>query len=116
MKNLPYPRSRNTTIKIGSMWHTGKTHQWINDYFRNKKQFVQIDDSKSDALKQIYGVPQGSITGPLFSLFILMISQLALMNSNLYYLLMTPVYFLKIKTWMYLAAILMTSSTTFQLG
>ena len=29
---------------------TGTAHQWIIDYFRNKKQFVQIVDSKSDAL------------------------------------------------------------------
>ena len=57
-------------------------------------QYVQIDDSKSDALRQICGVPQGSILG-LFLLFISMIFRpaLALMNSNLYYLLMTPVYF-----------------------
>ena len=82
-------------------------------------QYVQIDDSKSDALRQICGVLQGSILGrPLFLLFKSMISlpALALMNSNLYYLLMTPVYFLNIVTWMYLPPILTTSSTMFQLG
>ena len=90
----------------------------ITDYFRNRMQYVQIDDSKSDALRQICGVSQGSILGPLFLLFISMISQpaLALMNSNLYYLLMTPVYFLNIVTWMYLSPILTTNSTMFHLG
>ena len=80
---------------------TGTAHQWITDYFRNTIQYVQIDDSKSDALRQICGVPQGSILGPLYLLFISMFSQpaLALMNSNLYYLLMAPLYFLKIVTW-----------------
>ena len=51
---------------------------------------------------------------PSFLLFISMISQPPLvgMNSNLYYLLMTPVYFINIVTWMYLPPILTTSSTT----
>ena len=47
---------------------TGTAHQWITDYFRNTIQYVQIDESKSDALRQICGVPQGSIRGPLFSM------------------------------------------------
>ena len=38
----------------------------ITDYFRNRKQFVQINDSKSDAFRQICGVPQGFILGSLF--------------------------------------------------
>ena len=53
---------------------TGTAHQWIIDYFCNKKQFVQIDASKSDALRQICGIPQGSILGPLF--FIIYINDL----------------------------------------
>ena len=43
-------------------------------------------------------------------------SALVVMSSNLCYLLMTPVSFLNIATWMYLAPILMTSSKMFQLG
>ena len=39
---------------------TRTAHQWITDFFRNRIQYVQIDDSKSDALRQ------GSILGPLF--------------------------------------------------
>ena len=87
-------------------------------HFRNRIQCVPIDNSKSDALRQICGVPQGSILGSSFVLFISMISQpaLVLMNSNLYYLLMTAVHFLNIVTWMYLPPILTTSSTMFQLG
>ena len=49
---------------------TGTAHQWITDYFRNTIQYVQIDDSKSDALRQICGVPQGSSSNELeFILF-----------------------------------------------
>ena len=52
--------------KLEACGITGTAHQWITDYFRNRIQYVQIDDSKSDALRQICEVPQGSILGPLF--------------------------------------------------
>ena len=52
--------------KLEACGITGTAHQWITDYFRNRIQYVQIDDSKSDALRQICGVPQGSILGPFF--------------------------------------------------
>ena len=55
-------------------------------------------------------------TRPALFHFLYMISQPVLMNSNLYYLLMTLVYFLNTVTWMYLPPILTTSSTMFQLG
>ena len=35
-------------------------------YFHDRKEFVQIDDSKSDALRQICGILKGSLPGPLF--------------------------------------------------
>ena len=52
--------------KLEACGITGTAHQWITDYFRNRMQYVQIGDCKSDALRQLFGVPQGSILGPSF--------------------------------------------------
>ena len=39
--------------KLEACGITGTAYQWITDYFRDRIQYVQIDDSKSNALRQI---------------------------------------------------------------
>ena len=49
----------------------GITLQWFNSYLKNRSQIVQINNTKSSREHIKYGVPQGSILGPLiFILFI----------------------------------------------
>jgi len=49
----------------------GIAHEWLKSYLSNRKQFVQINDIRSNRLNILCGVPQGSILGPkLFILYI----------------------------------------------
>ena len=42
---------------------------WTLSYLTNRKQFVQIDDKTSKKMTNLFGVPQGSIWDPYFSIF-----------------------------------------------
>ena len=52
----------------------GIAHKWINSYIKNRQQFVNFNDTNSDLLDIVCGVPQGSILGPI--LFIIYINDL----------------------------------------
>ena len=53
----------------------GIAHEWLKSYLSGRKQFVALNSKTSTTSNMLYGVPQGSILGPLlFIIYILMIS------------------------------------------
>ena len=60
-------------VRFGASWNIfsenvllrGHILQWFESYLKNRKQFVQIKNFKSQIKSPTCGVPQGSILGPL---------------------------------------------------
>ena len=53
----------NITYGIGNM-----VHSWMSSYLSGRTQFVRVDGASSRAETMQYGVPQGSVLGPLLFL------------------------------------------------
>ena len=50
---------------------TDRNHSWFKNYLSNRKRFIQVNDRKNAELETITcRVPQGSILGRLFLLYI----------------------------------------------
>ena len=60
----------NHTILLNKLHHYGRRDGSLNlfqSYLQNRKQYVVLNNAKSDTLDITTGVPQGSILGHLFS-------------------------------------------------
>ena len=57
--------------KLHSIGFSSSSLNWILSYLTGRSQFVQINDKHSDSVNIQFGVPQGSILGPvLFNLYV----------------------------------------------
>ena len=60
-----------TIVKFYKLGFSKPFLKWLLSYLSGRSQFVQIDDRKSSYQSSQYGVPQGSILGPMiFNLYV----------------------------------------------
>ena len=59
-----------TLTNTFSNWYgistSGQGQIWFSSYLQNRHQSIKIKDSLSDEVTLSYGVPQGSVLGPVF--------------------------------------------------
>jgi hypothetical protein len=95
--------------KMNNYGIRGLIHDWFNSYLSDRSQTTSIGNCASEVISCSYGVPQGSVIGPLLFSFTLTIYHPLLANLNFVYLLMILVCYTLIMTFMHLSVSWMTN-------
>lgn len=66
--------------KLHNMGVRGVALSWFESYLSNRKQYIEIENTKSDVKILKHGVPQGSVLGPL--LFLVYVNDINTNNDN----------------------------------
>ena len=57
---------RTVLTKMHGLGFSKSFLHWVSNYLTNRQQLVQVNDEKSSLLTVEFGVPQGSVLGPMF--------------------------------------------------